>query len=128
MTKDQRRLIWGWVATSSVVVAFLVAGSYVHLRWLSWLVLPFALVARVSRALNPKGANINEIADDHPWLRWWAVACAVVFVGGAIFVLLQLQDHIEKESVMIGMFISIAVVMGPFVFLAERERFKEMGE
>jgi hypothetical protein len=134
MTTGQRRLVWGWVAALSLLVGFLIAGHVLTtegLRWLRFLLLPFILLARLAIPLQEAEAegraNINEVADDAPWVKWWAVLCAVFFFCGAIYVT-RSAYRIEDEHIIDFVIISFAVMLGPLVYVAQRQRFRELAE
>ena len=124
--------MWGWVAASSLLVAF-VAASHVlttdGLRWLKFLLLPFLLVARLwaPRQEIETEARENELADETPWIKWWAAGCAAMFFLGAIYVS-RSPYRIEEEQIVDFIVISLVVVMGPLAYVGQRRRFRELGE
>jgi hypothetical protein len=134
MTRDQRRLVYEWIAAFVLVVVVVVAGHYLtprQLGWARWLIFPFVLMARMAmpygEAERRGRANINEIADEHHWVKWWAFVWAVFFFGGAIF-LSRSSYRVADQDTLSVLFLSFAVVLSPLVVLIEREKFRDLGE
>ncbi len=134
MSRDQRRLVWEWFAAAGVVVAVVAAGHYLspkQLAWARWLILPLVLVVRVAIPYGEterRGrATINEIASENAWLKWWATLWAAVCFGAAIF-LSRSSYRVPEEDIVALLFLALAVILGPLVYLIEREKFRNLGD
>ena len=134
MTSGQRRLVWKWAGGLVLLISVVVASRYLppKLHFLIALfVLPFVVIARTRFSIGEvkeRGRiSINEIAGEHPWVRWWAVVWGITFFCGAIFIS-RSSYRVAEQDLFAVMFLAFAIVLGPIIALMEREKFRDLGE
>jgi len=133
MTSGQRKLVWKWVGGLVLLVGVVAASRYLppKLHFLiALLVLPFVVIARTRYSIGEveeRGRiGINEIADEYPWVKWWAVAWGIAFLCGAVYVT-RSSYRVAEQDLLALLFLAFAIVLGPLVALMERDKFRDLG-
>ena len=97
--------------------------------WLLWLFLPFvwatAVAKRDESGFGPRW--LSELAEENPWLKWWAVACGFAYLGATIFVI---GTHYEFDERFLPavLILAFGLILGPFFAVHEYRRFHEYAE
>ena len=114
------------------LVLFFVSVPFVTDRpWVKWLLFPFVILARAyggEAAYDPENRGwINQLVKDNPWLKWWASFCGIAVVAIAVYVI-RTNYQVSDDRLLVVVFASFAIVLGPFLVAHEYGRFRAYGE
>ena len=101
-------------------------GQFAWVRWVGVAIIVALRLTHPNAETEGRG-NLNEIADEHPWLKWWGVLTGVVFFVSAI-VIARSPYRIAEEDEILFLVGALALVIGPAVALNERRKFREAGD
>jgi ATP/ADP translocase len=133
MTKKQRRLIYKWLIALTAFVVLLVFEDKLigNAAWVRWVLFGGLIVAvtltRSRLSLEPASVGMNQIVNTYPFIKLWLVVWGLVI---AVVVVLVTHSAIRLEEIFGFRIIAISILLlvGPILWLSERERFRKYGE
>ena len=131
MTSRQRRQVWSWAIVVALVAVFILFDDYIYenASWLRW-VAGAGLVAAIAMdghtpSREVQRERVNRVIAAAPWLKVWFVICAVVSFIGSILLLRSGVDLAAVFGFKV-LVIAFVVLLGPFLVVRERIRYREL--
>ena len=135
MTPAQRRLRAKWLFAAFVFCLAVVFNDFLEANagWLRWVAFVGMIVGALGESRSRSemraeaSANLAHIVESAPWLKAWFGFWAATFFVGAVYVTRNSIDLFQLLGLRF-LFLSFSVLIGPFLILNERRRFKELGD
>ena len=115
------------------MTAFIAFDEYIYenASWLRW-VAGAGLIAAIVMSERPPAREIQRASIDRviaaaPWLKAWFVVCAIVSFIGSILLLRSGVDLAALFGFKV-LVIAFVVLIGPFMFVRERLRYRELAK
>jgi hypothetical protein len=134
-TSAQKKLQRNWTCLAVAILLSLVFSDFLEANagWVRWLLLAGIVVASASGGRSRSKLRgigrerMVQIFEATPWLKIWFSLCAIGSVGFAMYAVFNSVDVFRLFGLRF-LVLSFVVLLGPFVFVSERERFRKLGE
>jgi hypothetical protein len=132
VTKRQRRLVLEWLFAGVLLVSLIVLDGDIsgHWSWAIWILLgttAFALSYGQPRAtFETSSERINRIANTYPFVKLWLVICGLA-IAATVVLVTNSTVRIEEIFGFRIVLIALLVVVGPIVWIAQRELYVAYG-
>lgn len=135
MNRNQRKFTAMWIGLGAVVLLLVMLDDFVatHASWLRWIAFVGVIIAAARESYSRSETEaegrerIADVIASAPWLKVWFSMCAAAAVTLAIYVTRNSIDIVQLVGFKY-LVIALVVVLGPLVFIMERERFSELGK
>jgi hypothetical protein len=124
----QRRLVGKCAVGVSLVVVVVVFEHWIleNWSWLKWAALPIMVIVAAVEGRPEKPPNIERWASSHPLIKPWLFVCALVIASIAVATT-QTSFRIADQWTLRAVVLVFLVMLGPFVIVGLRERYRELG-
>jgi hypothetical protein len=133
VTRRQRWLVHQWIIIGVLVAAEIVFGGRASgtWSWATWILLAGVTVKLLkdqpSGSLASAFERINRMANMHPFVKLWLAICGLAIAAVIVWVTnssASFEGFLEMRSVLIA----LLVLMGPIVWMSQRELFIAYGQ
>ena len=131
MNKAQRKVVIAWVSLSVLLILGAIGHEWLldNWNWAKWpaLILLILIVAGSGRegiGWSEPGRSLGSFIEEHPALKAWAMLCVFGVLISFVYALFARIELYEIAGYLL--IAAIPSLLGPLLFISERERYRRL--